>query len=197
MAQNDIGKYLMVAIGGSAGSLDIILKIVSLLPTDSGASFVIIVHRKNGADSILPNLLSTRTTMKIKEVEDKEPIQPNSIYIAPPDYHLLIENKEIFSLDSSEKIHHCRPSIDVSFESIAQVFGAASLGILLSGANADGAAGLFQIKRAGGLTVAQDPLSADIAYMPQQAINMMAVNEIVDAQKLPEYIKRTLFTTGR
>lgn len=191
MAQNAV-KYKIVVIGGSAGSLDVILKIVSDLPLQSGVSFLIIVHRKNDADSILASLLSTRTKMKVKEVEDKESILADHIYIAPPDYHLLIENEKTFSLDSSEKVHYSRPSIDVSFESAAEVFGSSILGILLSGANADGAVGLYKIKQSGGYTIVQDPETADVGYMPQQAINLGNVDAVVKGDELGSFIKEIL-----
>src|SRR5579864_7056332 len=138
MAQDSITKYKVLMIGGSAGSLDGVLKIISALPVNKHVTTIIVVHRKNDVESILANLLSSRTQLEVKEVEDKELISGGIIYIAPSDYHLLIENEKMFSLDSSEKVHYSRPSIDVSFESAAHVFGNAVIGILLSGANADG-----------------------------------------------------------
>ena len=116
-------------------------------------------------------MFSSRTKLKVKEVEDKDYILPGHVYIAPPDYHLLLEDENTFSLDASEKIYFSRPSIDVTFESVAEVFGAAVIGILLSGANADGAIGLSKIQQAGGFTIVQDPESAEVDYMPRQAID--------------------------
>ncbi|GAA4735893.1 chemotaxis protein CheB [Flavisolibacter ginsenosidimutans] len=178
MAQDAV-KYKMIVMGGSAGSLDAILKIVPVLPVRSSTSFLIVIHRKNEPDSLLTELLSARTIMPVKEVEDKEPILPNHLYVAPPDYHLLMENQHWFSLDSSEKIHYSRPSIDVTFESVAETFGPACVGILLSGANADGAEGLKKIKGRKGLTVVQDPATADVQYMPQAAIDLFAVDKVL------------------
>jgi two-component system, chemotaxis family, protein-glutamate methylesterase/glutaminase len=191
MAENAV-RYKTVVIGGSAGSLDVILKIISSMPFDLDIVFIIIVHRKNDADSILNDLLSSRTKMAVKEVEDKQPIQPNTIYIAPPDYHLLLEDEYTFSLDSSEKVHYSRPSIDVTFESVAQVFGSAAIGVLLSGANADGAAGLHNIKDAGGFTIVQDPSSSQVGFMPQQAINRGSVGAVLHEDEIPGYIERLL-----
>ena len=191
MAENAV-KYRMVAMGGSAGSLELILKIVQGLPVNSGASFIIVVHRKNDADSILANLLSTRTKMNVKEVEDKDPILPNCIYLAPSDYHLLIEDADLFSLDSSEKVHHSRPSIDVCFESVAAAFGPAAIGILLSGANADGAQGLSMIKAAGGVTMVQDPAEAEVGFMPQQAVALFKVDYIMPVATLAGKLREML-----
>ena len=185
-------KYRMLAIGGSAGSLDVILKIVTVLPFTSHLATVIIVHRKNDGESILTDLLSTRTKLAVKEIEDKEAITGGTIYIAPADYHLLIENEKMFSLDVSEKIHHSRPSIDVSFESVAEIFGMSAIGVLLSGANADGAEGLSRIKQADGFTIVQDPASADVGYMPQQALERMKPDKILNGDDIGDFIKELL-----
>jgi two-component system chemotaxis response regulator CheB len=192
MAEDAINKYKILAIGGSAGSLDGILKIVAALPASADLSVIIIVHRKNDSESILTNLLTTRTNLNVKEIEDKEAIMPATIYIAPPDYHLLIENEKLFSLDTSEKVNYSRPSIDVSFESVAEVFGKSAIGILLSGANADGAAGLYQIKQAGGLTIVQDPKSADVSFMPRQALEIMQPDKILNNGDIAIFIEDLL-----
>ncbi len=192
MAEDKLAEYKIVAIGGSAGSLDVIFKIVEALPQQINASLIIVIHRKSSPDSILVNLLSTKTSLPVKEVEDKEALLPGRIYIAAPDYHLLIEDEHSFSLDSSEKINYSRPSIDVSFESVAGVFGKAVVGVLLSGASVDGAKGLQNIKSAGGYTIAQDPASADMGYMPQQAISFGQVDAIVNGKDIPAFIKELL-----
>jgi two-component system chemotaxis response regulator CheB len=192
MAQDGITKYKILIIGGSAGSLDTILKIVSILPVTGYLSVIIIVHRKNDGESILTNLLTTRTGLSVREVEDKEPIYSDTIYIAPANYHLLVENEQMFCLDSSEKIHHSRPSIDVSFESVAQVFKASVIGVLLSGANADGAEGLNMINEAGGFTIVQDPKSAEVDYMPLQALEHMKPDKIIAGNDMANFIKLLL-----
>jgi len=189
MAEDAIIKYKMLAIGGSAGSLDVILKIVAALPFISHLATVIIVHRKNDGESILTDLLSSRTKLVVKEIEDKETITGGTIYLAPADYHVLIEDEKMFSLDASEKIHHSRPSIDVSFESVAEVFGISAIGVLLSGANADGAEGLSSIKEANGFTIVQDPASAEVGYMPQQALEQMTPDKILKGDAIGNFIK--------
>ena len=165
------------------------MKNVNQLPQKSNASFVIIVHRKSGPDSILQELLSSRTSLPVREIEDKEVILPGTIYIAPPDYHLLFEDENSFSLDASEKINHSRPSIDIAFESAAEVFGSSLIGILLSGANADGAEGLKKISQAGGYTIVQDPLTADVGFMPQQALNLMTPDAIVQGDEIGTFLQ--------
>jgi two-component system chemotaxis response regulator CheB len=188
MAQDSITKYKVLMIGGSAGSLEGILKIIAALPLNKHLTTVIIVHRKNESESILANLLSTRTRLSIKEVEDKEPMIDDTIYLAPADYHLLMENEKMFSLDYSEKVHHSRPSIDVSFESAAHVFGENVIGVLLSGANADGAEGLCKIQEAGGFTIVQDPASSEVDYMPKQAIAIMKPDKILKVDDIAVFL---------
>jgi two-component system, chemotaxis family, protein-glutamate methylesterase/glutaminase len=182
----------MMVIGGSAGSLDVVLSIMTHLPPDTRATIVVVVHRKNAPESPMISLLATRSGLPVKEVEDKEPILPGTIYLAPADYHLLVENRGSFSLDCSEKIHYSRPSIDITFDSAAEQFGAALVGVLLSGANADGAEGLYRIREAGGFTVVQDPKTAEIDYMPRAAIDRGAACAVVPAKDLGAYLKALL-----
>ena len=192
MAEDQVTPSKIIVIGGSAGSLEVIINIIQQLPRNSGAVFIVIVHRKNDKDSILENLFSYKTELHVTEVEDKDLILPNTIYIAPPDYHLLIETESIFSLDSSEKVHFSRPSIDVTFESVADVFRDRVVGILLSGANADGAAGISHIKTMGGHTIVQNPETAEVSFMPQQAIHRGAVDDILDADQIPTVLLNLL-----
>jgi two-component system chemotaxis response regulator CheB len=190
MEKNEITTGAVIVIGGSAGSLEVILDITNRLPLYTTAIIIIVVHRKIDNDSILEDLIAQKTLYAVKEVEDKDAIIPGTIYIAPPDYHLLIENNGLFSLDSSEKIHWSRPSIDVTFESVAEIFTKRVMGILLSGANADGAAGLDRIKELGGHTLVQNPASAEMSIMPQQAINRNIVDTIAEPAQISEFIVR-------
>jgi two-component system chemotaxis response regulator CheB len=188
MAKDEVNINKVVAIGGSAGSLEVILNLIQRLPYVSTALLIVIIHRKSDNDSILEDLFAHKTLIPVKEVEDKDPIIPGTIYIAPPDYHLLIENERTFSLDSSEKVHYSRPSIDVTFESVADTFTTRVMGVLLSGANADGAAGLARIKQMGGCTLVQTPETAEIDFMPRQAINLNIVDTIAAPAQISEAI---------
>jgi len=192
MAQDHMSPYRMVVIGGSAGSLEVIMKIVSALPQKTKASFLIVVHRTSAPESVLESILATRTVLPVKEAEDKETIEAATIYLAPADYHLLIESDHCFSLDASEKVNFCRPSIDVSFESAADVYGPNLIGVLLSGANADGALGLQRIAMLDGYTIAQQPKTADVGFMPQQAINLGSVNTILGADEIGPFLQDLL-----
>ncbi len=191
MAQDAV-KYKIVVIGGSAGSLEVILSMIGFLPTSASAAYVIVIHRMSGPDSILSPLLSSKSKMKVIEVEDKEPLLPGTIYLAPPDYHLLIEDRGKFSLDSSEKIHWSKPSIDVTFESVAEIFGPAAIAVLLSGANNDGANGIKKIKQAGGFTIIQNPDDAEVNYMPASALKLMEPSVILNGNEIGPYIASLL-----
>lgn len=180
----------LLIIGGSAGSLDVLLQVLPELRVPVSKAIIIVVHRKNINDLILTELLSAKTTVPVKEAEEKDPIQQNIIYIVPPDYHLLIENDKTFSLDVSEKVNYSRPSIDVTFTSAAEVFGNKLTCILLSGANADGVEGLKAAKRNGGTIIVQHPDSAEIPYMPLQAIKAIEADYVLNDEELKNYFAR-------
>ena len=167
--------FRVIVVGGSAGSLEVIIAMLSEL-TNEKLAIILIIHRIGSIYSALADLLNLKTKMIVKEAEEKEFIQPGTVYIAPADYHMLIERNGMVSLDYSEKINFSRPSIDVTFDCAASVFGNRVVGILLSGGNADGVLGLKAIKRAGGMCVVQDPESALVSFMPQHAMNELQVD---------------------
>lgn len=177
-----------LVIGGSAGSLDVLLKVLPDLNAFINFTIIIVVHRKQGMDSLLSDLLSSKTVLKVKEVEEKERILPRTIYIAPSDYHLLIEKDFTFSLDYSEKINYSRPSIDVTFQSAAEVYTDKLACLLLSGSNADGVNGLITVTSYGGETAVQDPATAQVNYMPAQAILRAEINRILSIEEMADYI---------
>ncbi|RYZ28501.1 MAG: chemotaxis protein CheB [Chitinophagaceae bacterium] len=190
MAQRIINnQYELLLIGGSAGSLDVLIQLLPALDKKLDLAIVIVLHRKAG-ESLLVDLLNDKTAWTVKEAEDKEDIQKRTIYVAPPDYHLLIEKDKTLSLDFSEKVHFSRPSIDVSFETAAEAYGSSLMAVLLSGANSDGAEGLRQIKQAGGTTIVQNPKEAAVAYMPQQAIELTKVDYIAGTTEISAIINR-------
>ncbi|MES2417744.1 MAG: chemotaxis protein CheB [Bacteroidota bacterium] len=175
-------------IGGSAGSLDVLLKILPGLDFDLSFPIIVVVHRKQGADFLLADLLSSKTTLKVKEIEEKELIMPGTIYIAPSGYHLLFEKDYTFSLDCSEKVNYSRPSIDVAFHSAAEVYLNKLACLLLSGSNNDGVNGLQAVKNKGGEAVVQDPKTAAVSYMPAQAISKVKIDKILTTAEMAKYI---------
>lgn len=180
-------QFPVVVIGGSAGSLEVILRMLQDL-TNNRLAIILVIHRKGSLHSDLPELLSLKSAMIVKEAEEKEPIRAGYFYVAPADYHLLIEKNGTMSLDYSEKVNFSRPSIDVTFECAAGVFGQKVTGILLSGANADGAEGLKAIRRAGGVCVVQDPGSALVSFMPQHALNEMEVDKTLMSGEIAGFL---------
>jgi two-component system chemotaxis response regulator CheB len=179
----------VLVIGGSAGSLEVLIELLPQLAFVPTFAIMLVLHRKSSEDSTLEELISYKTNIPVAEVEDKTPLKPGFIYIAPSDYHLLFENDDTLSLDTSEKINYSRPSIDVSFESAAEAYGPSLVGILLSGANADGTEGLLAIKKAGGAIVVQVPESAQMPFMPMNAITNASPHYVLDVKGMIEFIK--------
>ncbi|RXK86331.1 chemotaxis protein CheB [Filimonas effusa] len=191
MAQNRIiPAAALIAIGGSAGSLDVLLKTLPFLEPSHNKAILIILHRKPTDDEVLVELLAFKSAWPVKEAEEGEPILPGHVYVAPPDYHLLIESNRSFSLDASEKINYSRPSIDVSFESAAEVYGPTLVALILSGANTDGTAGMKIVKKRGGTCAAQSPASATTPYMPQHAIKSVQMERVLQPDEIPAYINQ-------
>jgi two-component system chemotaxis response regulator CheB len=182
-------EYELLVIGGSAGSLRVILSVLEGTGNDFLMPVLIVLHRNGTFESSLEELLSARTGRTVKEVEEKDSPRPGIVYICPADYHVLLEKDHSFSLDYSERVHFSRPSIDVTFRSASDAYGPGLIGLLLSGGNADGAEGLAYTRSRGGLTIVQDPLTADVPYMPQQAISRMQPDFIVSAGELPFFIR--------
>jgi len=181
-------KCKALIIGGSAGSLDVLLKVLPNLSNALSFPVIIVVHRKHGADSLLPDLLSGKTKLIVKEADEKEPLLAGTIYVAPSDYHLLIEQDQTFSLDYSEKVNYSRPAIDVTFQTAAEVYGDKLACLLLSGSNADGVNGLKTVKDYGGITLIQDPLTAQVAYMPAQAALHVDIDHSLKIEDIAPFI---------
>ena len=157
-------------IGVSAGGLDALTTVLPALPAGFALPVIVVQHLHPSQDSSQVELLAPRCRLTVKEAQDKEPVRPGYVYTAPADYHLLVEPDETFSLSIDERVSYARPSIDVLFESAVSVWGAALVGVVLTGANHDGANGLRQIRQRGGLAIVQDPATAQHPAMPQAAL---------------------------
>lgn len=188
-----IGKIRAVVIGASAGGITALLHILRPMPSNFALPIVIVLHVPNSRDSKLAEVFQYHLAMKVQQASDKEWIQPGIIYFAPAGYHLSIEKNFSFSLSCEEPESFARPSIDVLMQSAADAYGASLAGILLTGANHDGAAGLASITNLGGLTIAQDPREAETPVMPQTAIDLCRPTLIL---KLDE-IHMTLLDVGK
>ncbi|MFL6676477.1 MAG: chemotaxis protein CheB [Massilia sp.] len=160
----------LIVIGGSAGGIDALLTLLPALPRGFALPAVCILHLPPDRESRLAELFRDRVALPVREAVDKEPIQAGTIYFAGPGYHLSVEQDRSFSLSCEPPVQFARPAIDVLMESSADAYGAGLAGILLTGANQDGAAGLARIAECGGLTIVQDPAEAEARAMPEQAI---------------------------
>jgi two-component system, chemotaxis family, protein-glutamate methylesterase/glutaminase len=178
----------LVIIGGSSGSLDAILKILPKLRIDFAVPIIVVMHRNISSDSMLEEVLASRTWLKVVEAEEKEMIASGYIYIAPPDYHLLIEKDHSISLDYSEKVNYSRPSIDVSFESAAEVYREKLACIILSGANADGTKGLVYAKNMGSKIIIQDPIESVVPFMTEHAITHTSIDNVLSIQGIISFL---------
>lgn len=180
------GAYDIITIGGSAGSLTVLTDILNALPDNMRMPVVIVLHRLKNVESEMVRLLSS--TRYIAEPEDKEAVRDFHLYLAPQNYHLMIEADRTFMLDYSELVNYSRPSIDMTFSSIADVYGSRALAILLSGANKDGAEGLCQIVAAGGMGIVQDPQTAAFEAMPQSAIDLCRNVKVLTIEEIIKFI---------
>lgn len=183
-------KYDIIIIGGSAGSIPVCVSLLKALPINMPIPVVLIIHRMRNIVSELDKLLSRETGIKkISEPEDKQAINKGKVYLAPQNYHLLFEEDNSFSLDYSAPVHYSRPSIDVSFESAAEMYGKRVLAILLSGANADGAKGLNYLVEKGADCIVQDPATAQYPAMPNSAIALTSKLNIMDELAMIQFLQ--------
>lgn len=175
--------YSVVAIGTSWGGLAALTKLLGDLPMDFGIPVVVVQHRSKDSERLLVQLLQDATDMKVGEIEDKDPLTPGTVHVAPANYHVLIE-QGYASLTVEEPVRYSRPSIDVMFSSAADTYGTAAIGVVLTGANEDGARGLAHIVKRGGLALVQDPKTAEIPIMPQAAIRAVPSAEVLSLETL-------------
>ncbi|MES2765550.1 MAG: chemotaxis protein CheB [Bacteroidota bacterium] len=181
-------KYELVVIGGSAGSIDAVLKILKNLRADFAIPIIIVLHRKASHEEFFVSIFQKKTALKVKEAEGHETILPGFIYVVPSDYHLLIEDDKTLTLDVSEKVNYSRPSIDITLECAADVFKERLIGVILTGANADGAKGLARIKSQSGFAIVQNPATAEVDTMPKEAIKSTAVDHILELEDIARFL---------
>lgn len=178
-------KYRAIVIGTSAGGIEASVHILGKLPGTFALPIILVQHLHKDQDVVaLVQLYNDRVPVQVEEAEEKEQIQPGRVYLAPPDYHLLIERDETFSLSVDEKVNYSRPSIDVLFESAADVYGPSLIGVLMTGANHDGALGLRRIKQYGGMTLVEDPATAKFPEMPKSALACTEVDYVLPLDAL-------------
>lgn len=183
-------KYHLIVIGCSLGGLDALRTLLSGLPADFPVPIAIVQHRHKRSDKSLPSILRRSSKLPVFDVQDKQWIKPGAVYLAPANYHLLVAKGE-FNLSVDEAVRHSRPSVDVLFESAADAYGSHLIGVVLTGANEDGARGVRRIKKCGGLVIAQDPDTAEASAMPRAAIATGSVDQILRLEEMgPFLVKR-------
>jgi two-component system chemotaxis response regulator CheB len=183
------GRVGAVVIGASAGGVEALSVILPALPATFRPPVFVVLHLPRERPSLLTNIFQPRCAVPVREAEDKEPIEAGTVYFAPPDYHLLIERDGTLALSRDDLVNFSRPSIDVLFESAAEVYGARLLGVILTGANSDGAAGLAAVRSAGGIAVVQDPAEAQAAAMAEAALARTAVDYVLPLRDIAALLR--------
>jgi two-component system chemotaxis response regulator CheB len=185
-------KIKIIVIGGSAGSIPVIIRILSGIPIRHKTPIIICLHRLKNCSEGMKEVLALHFRGLLLEPNDKDQIDQGCIYLAPANYHLLIDkNERTFSLSTEELINYSRPSIDLTFTSVSNTFKKHTLGIILTGANSDGAIGIEAIYNNGGITIAQDPTECPAPYMPQSAIDLKCVDYILNTNEIISFILNT------
>lgn len=179
-----------VVIGASAGGVEAVGRLLAALPADCPLAVAVVLHVPPQRSNMLPAVLGARCALPVKEAEDKESFLPGTVYVAPPGYHLLLEPDRSVALSADEAVNFSRPSIDVLFESAAYAFHRALLGIVLTGANHDGADGLAMIRAQGGLAWVQEPASALVPTMPAAAIRRAGADLVLPLDPLAARLGR-------
>ena len=174
----------LIAIGASAGGVEALGLLLCALPATCRASVVVVLHLAPGRSSRLPQLYAQRCLLPIREAQDKEPLQPGVVYFAAPDYHLQIEPDRSFSLSLEAPVYFSRPSIDVLLETAASAYRREMLAIILTGASADGAEGLAQVRKLGGAAWVQEPRGAISPTMPEAALRRAGADRVLALPQL-------------
>ena len=189
-------KYELIAIGCSMGGMAAMERIFSVLPKDFPVPIVVAQHRYRTSGEALPSFLRRHSKLNVVDALDKQWIQPGNVYLAPADYHLFVDRGGELSLSVDAAVAYSRPSIDVLFESAADAYQAGVVGVVLTGANADGARGSARIKQRGGFVVVQDPKTAESAEMPQSAIAATRVDRILPLDRIGPFLVELCRNSG-
>ncbi|WP_339492617.1 MULTISPECIES: chemotaxis protein CheB [unclassified Pseudomonas] len=177
-----------IVVGASAGGVDALLRVFGYLRKGFGVPILVVLHLPDERVSQLAHVFGHRLAVPVEEARDKQDIVPGTLYVATPGYHLSVEADRSLSLSLEEPVHHSRPSIDVLFESAADVYGQKLLAVVLTGANDDGASGLAKVRALGGITVVQDPDEAQVSTMPEAALALHEPNHILTLQGIGQLL---------
>lgn len=189
-SDGDSVRYRVVVLGVSAGGVRALERVLGALPADFPLPILIVQHMSPSAGSGLALLLDHQCRIRVKEADEEEPMMPGSVYLAPANYHLLVEADGSLSLSDDRPVNFARPSVDVLFESAAAAFGRGVIGVVLTGAGCDGGFGIRSIQEKGGLVVVQDPADAEAATMPEFALSLVAADHVVTLEDLPGLLQK-------
>jgi len=184
MIENSNGRFDAIVIGASAGGVEAIAALLPALSPQLQAAVFIVIHQPRERPSLLVDILKDRCVLPVQEAQDKEMVQRGRVYVAPPDYHLLLDTGPQLALSVDEPVEYSRPSIDVLFESAADLYAERLLGIILTGGNQDGAAGLAAVHREGGTTIVQSPEDAQIPHMPEAALKRHPADYVLPLEQM-------------
>jgi two-component system, chemotaxis family, protein-glutamate methylesterase/glutaminase len=183
-----VNQLKAIVIGASAGGLKALRALLEKIPSEFTIPILIVQHIGSDSENSWIYITNEKSKIMVKEGEDKEQIMEGHVYIAPPDYHMLVEYDKTLALSKDERVNYSRPSIDVLFESAAAVYGKDLAGIVLTGSNHDGSKGLGKIKENGGITIVQDPAEAEYKEMPEAAIRTGKADHIITLQAISDYL---------
>ena len=185
-----------IVIGTSAGGVEALSVVLPALPAAYQGAVFVVLHLPRERPSLLVDLFAPRCKLPVREADDKEPVANGTIYFAPPDYHMMIDRGPQLALSVDEPVNFSRPSIDVLFESAAEVYGSRLLGVILTGASQDGASGLEAVHRAGGVTCVQDPSTAQAPLMAEAAIRRTHVDHVLPLEPLAGLLRTVTADRG-
>lgn len=188
MKKNSSRAFKLVVIGVSTGGVTALKFVLGMLPVDFPLPILITTHIMPDSDDGLSQLLDSCSAIRVKEADDQETIAASTAYLAPANYHLLVEKNGNLSLSVDPLVNYARPSVDVLFDSAAQAYGSYVIGIIMTGAGFDGSKGLLKIKNNGGLAIVQDPADAEMDSMPKTALQLLKADYVVKLKEIPELL---------
>ncbi len=186
-----------VVVGTSAGGVEALSALLPALPAESDITLFVVLHLPRDRRSLLPDIFARKCLLPVREAQDKEPVEPGTVYFAPNDYHLLLDSGPRLALSVDELVHHSRPSIDVLFESAADVYRDRLMGIILTGANEDGAEGLAAVHDSGGVTVVQEPETARSPQMVMSALKLRRPDYVLTLEQIAAMLATLGVDRGR
>ena len=190
MRNNSVRQFKAVVIGVSTGGVAALKQLLGALPAGFPLPVLVVTHITADSDDALALLLDTLCTIRVKEADEQEVMTAGTVYLAPANYHLLVERGGNLALSIDPPVNFARPSVDVLFESAADVYGTALIGVILTGAGNDGSKGLLKIKNSGGVAIIQDPADAEMNSMPKSALQLLKADHVVPLNEIPGILMR-------